>query len=254
MANEHDGHRQRVREKLDKVGAAALSDVDMMELVLFNSMPRGDTRPVAEAMIKKFDDFASAINAPESELLKIKGLGEKTISYLKTIPDISRFYLDGMNKISKRVFDVNSAYDYLKYKFVGMTKECVAVIILNSRGKIMFNDILWQGTVSQVPIYVRELVALCIHYDADTIILAHNHPSGNPAPSKGDIAATKELQMALESVYVTLGDHLIITDTDDYTSLRKSGWLSDLATASDMYRKNILITAKNIERELDFEE
>lgn len=253
MANEHGGHRERVREKVNKVGVEALSDIDMLEIALFNSMPRGDTRAIATAMVKKFGSFSSAINAPKTELIKIDGLGEKSIKYLKTIPDLSRFYLDGLHKSKKRIFDVNSSYEYLKYKFLGMTKECVAVIILNSRGKVMFNDILWKGTVSQVPIYIRDLVALCIHYDADTVIIAHNHPSGNPAPSKGDISATKELQMALESVYVSLGDHLIITDTD-YTSLRKSGWLGDLVTAANMYRKNILIAAKNIEQELELEE
>ncbi|MFI3325735.1 MAG: DNA repair protein RadC [Clostridia bacterium] len=253
MANEHAGHRERVREKVEKVGVDALSDIDMLEIALFNCMTRGDTRGIATALVKKFGSFSASVNAPVTELLKIKGLGGKSVDFLKTIPDLSRFYLDGINKSKKRIFDINSSYEYLKYKFLGLTKECVAVVILDGRSKVVFNDILWQGTVSQVPVYVRDLVALCIHYDADTVIIAHNHPSGNPAPSKGDLSATKELQIALESVSVSLGDHLIITDTD-YTSMRKSGWLGDLITASDQYRKSILIAAKKVEDELDFDD
>ncbi len=247
------GHRARMREMLNEKGAGALSDIDMLEMLLFHCIARSDTRKTAEALIKKFGSFSSVLVAPKDQLLKVEGIGESSAIFLTQMPDFARYFIVDIERVKKRVFNTETAYEQMRHKFTGLLKECVAVMLLNSRGQVIFNDILWHGSVAQVPVYVRELVALCLHYEADTIIMAHNHPSGNPAPSKGDISATKELQIALDGVYVGLEDHLIITDTD-YTSLAKSGWLSDIATATDMYRKNILLAAKQAEESLLLDE
>ncbi len=245
---------EKIRNKLDTRGAAGLTDTDILDSLLSFIVVGRDTRKIATALIKKFGSFSTVLGAPESELLKITGIDIKTAKYLTQLPEFARYYLDDItNKTRKRIFDTNSSYDQFRLKFLGMTKECVAIIILNSRGQIVHNDILWQGTVSQVPVYIRELVSLCIHFDADTVIIAHNHPSGNPAPSRGDVSATKEIQIALDGIYVNLEDHLIITDTD-YTSLRKSGWLSDVSAATSMYRNNILMSARKAEDELGLAE
>ncbi len=248
----HDGHRERMRGKINTMGADGMTSEDILEMALYLSLPRGDTKAIAKALLRRFHSFSGVLNAPIEELLKVKGVGNKTAESLHIIPQLARYYLDDTNKSRKRIFDINSAYDHFKHKFIARTKECVAVILLNSRGKVMYNNVLWEGSVSQVGIYVRELVSLCIYYDADCAIIAHNHPSGNPAPSRGDVVATKELQIALEGINVSLEDHLIITESD-YTSLRKSGWLTDLTAAANAYRRELLATAREVEEELGME-
>lgn len=243
------GHRKRMRERIEKNGADGMSAVDVLESIMYRTISQGDTRPAAESLLKKFGSFSRVLGAPVNELMKVSGVGAKTAEYLHMFPQFARYYLDDLESGKKRIFDTQSAYNYMKHWFVGRTRECVAALILNSRGQIMFDDILCEGSVSQVPIYVRPLAQLCIQYDADTVILAHNHTSGNPAPSNGDIVATKELQLALDGIYVNLEDHIIFTDSD-YTSMRRSGWLTDVRAATEMFRKNMMISAREAEDEL----
>lgn len=251
-AKTHEGHRERMRIKLNEKGADGMAPEDVLELALFCSIPRADTRELALKLLKRFGSFSGVLNAPVKDLMRVEGVGGKTAELLHMLPQFARYYLDDLAAKSKRIFDVNSAYEQMKSKFVGRTRECVAALILNSRGQIMFDDILCQGTVSQVPIYVRELVELCIRFDADTVVLGHNHVSGNPAPSKGDIVATKELQLALDGVYVNLEDHIIFTHAG-YTSMRKSGWLSDVTVATEQFRQNMLMEAMAAEESLNLD-
>ncbi|MEG1426598.1 MAG: JAB domain-containing protein [Oscillospiraceae bacterium] len=207
---------------------------------------------MSERLLKKFGSFSRVLNASTRELIKVVGIGKSTADFLHMIPQFARYYLDDMNTSTRRVFDNQSAYNQLKSKFIGRRRECVVAMILNSRGAIKFNNVISEGSISQVPIYVRELVQLCIEHDADTVILAHNHTSGNPAPSRGDIVATKEIQLALDGIYVNLEDHMILTDTD-YSSMRKSGWLSDVTAATAQFRKNMIVSAREAEEEIQLE-
>lgn len=245
--NEHAGHRERMRERLNETGAAAMTSQEMLEMLLYQCLPRIDTNQIAADLLKSFDTFAGVINAPVKELMRIGGIGRAAAEFIHSMPQFFRFYMEDMQNNDMRVFSSDSAYKLIRNKFVGRKNEIIVLMILNSRGQVVYNNIVTEGAVAMVPVYVKKVIELCFEYNADTVVLAHNHPSGNPAPSRGDIVATKELQMALDSVYVTLYDHLIFTDTD-YTSMKRSGWLDDIAKSAEQFRQAALreaLTAEN---------
>ncbi len=124
----------------------------------------------------------------------------------------------------KHVYDTDSAVELFRPKFLGRTTEAVCLMLLDGRGRLLYNDFIAEGAISAVPIYIRPLLQLCIRYDAQHVLLAHNHPSGNAAASQNDIVATRQVEMALESIDATLNDHIIFAG-DDYHSFAKSGWL-----------------------------
>lgn len=247
--NVHSGHRSRMREKLEQNGSESMSSQDMLEMLLYQCLPRIDTNKLAAELLKRFDTFSGVINAPVKELVKVEGVGMSTAKFLHQLPQFMRFYMEDMTNATKRVFSSETAFELIRGKFLGRRNEIIVLMILNSRGQVIYNNVVSEGSVAMVPVYIKKVIELCIEYDADTVFIAHNHPSGNPAPSKGDIVATKELQLALESVYITLSDHLIFTDTD-YTSMKKSGWLEDIAKASASFKQAQLNDALIAEKKL----
>lgn len=245
----HAGHRKRMREKLEKSGAESMTSQEMLEMLLYQCLPRIDTSPIAAELLKNFDSFSGVINAPVKELVKVAGVGKSTAEFIHTLPLFFRYYMEDLHNSEVRIYSSDTAYTLIKNKFYGRKNEVIVLMILNSRGQVVFHNQIAEGTVSMVPVYIKKLIELCLEYDADTVILAHNHPSGNPAPSRGDVTATKEIQMALESIYVTLADHLIFTDTD-YTSMKKSGWLEDITRSMEHYRQAALREALKAENEI----
>ena len=240
-------------EKIDKTGYDILNEIETLEMLLMILSPERDNLDLAERLIKKYKNFSKLVQMEIEDLISTRGLDFETAFYLKTIPHISRLFLEGLNSDKLRIHDTESAYKRLKAKLIGRKEECVAVIILNARGHITYEEIVWYGTVSKVAIYVRELLALCLKYDANSVIIGHNHPSGNPALSKGDVAATREIQLALDAIYVYLQDHLVITD-EHYTSMRNSGWMKDLNNKINEFRQSMLMDAEKIDEEYGFEE
>ena len=238
-----------MRDKLERAGAETMTPQEVLEILLYQCIPRIDTASIAAKLLETFDSFSGVINAPVKELVKVEGVGKNTAEFLHALPQFFRYYMEDLHNSELRVYNAETAYSLIKNKFFGRKNEIIVLMILNSRGQVVFNNQVAEGTVSMVPVYIKKLIELCLEYDADTVILAHNHPSGNPAPSRGDIAATKEVQMALESVYITLFDHLIFTDTD-YTSMRKSGWLEDITRSMEHYRQAALREALKAEEEI----
>ena len=244
----HLGHRERMREKFNVQGAEVMSSQEVLEILLYQCIPRMDTSKISAELIKTFDSFSGVLNAPVRELMTVDGVGKSTAEFIHSLPSFMRYYQEDLHNADVRIYNTDSAYQILKNKFYGRKTEIIVAMILNSRGQIVYNNIITEGSVSIVPVYIKKIIQLCIDYDADTVILAHNHPSGNPAPSKGDIISTKEVQMALDSIYVSLGDHLIFTDTD-YTSMKKSGWLDDISRSMMQFRQSTFkeaLIAENI--------
>ena len=139
--------------------------------------------------------------------------------------------------------------DLFRPKFLGRTTEAVCLMLLDGRGRLIYNDVLSEGSITAVPIYIRRLLQLCILYDAQNVLLAHNHPSGSAAPSRNDITATRQVEMALESIDATLNDHIIFAG-EDYLSFAKSGWLINVKRDVRLRRREELRTTREEEREL----
>ncbi|MFI3207173.1 MAG: JAB domain-containing protein [Clostridia bacterium] len=239
--------------KIEKFGYNSLDINETLFLAISITDSEIDAKMAAKKLLEKFSSLAKIFNADAEELLEVVNLKENTISLFRAIPHFATSYFESLNVQNKKVHNTEEAYKHFQIKLLGKKHECVAVIILSSSATVVFEGIVWEGTFSQVPIYVRDLLLLCLKHNANSLIIAHNHPSGNPMPSKGDVASTRELQLALDSIYVYLQDHMIITD-EHYLSMRNSGWMSDLNKKLNEFRQGMMMDAKLLDEEYGFVE
>jgi DNA repair protein RadC len=203
------GHRSRTIEKFLKNSDNFLN-TDLIELMLFLTIPRKDTKILAKLLIQKYNNFLTLFSVSPDELNKIPGLGRNSILFIKLIYELSlRLSLE---KLQKK--DILSSFSdliqYCKLKIASKKSEELRIIYLTSKNSIIKDEILFQGTISSVNIYPREVVQKCLENGAAGIILVHNHPSGDPTPSSEDIEITKGLYKILLPIGIALCDHLII--------------------------------------------
>lgn len=219
----------------------------LLQAALGYLLPAPKAEEAAAALLERFGGFEGVFLAPEEELSRT--VGEQAARYLRLTTDLARAYLEDKSKDLKRVYDTTSAVDLFRPKFLGRTTEAVCLMLLDGRGRLIYNDVLSEGSITAVPIYIRRLLQLCILYDAQNVLLAHNHPSGSAAPSRNDITATRQVEMALESIDATLNDHIIFAG-EDYLSFAKSGWLINVKRDVRLRRREELRTTREEEREL----
>ena len=212
--------------------------VDLLTEMLSYLLPAQQAEPIARKLFAKFGSLAGIVNARESDIAKMGEGLEAVAAYLKTFQKASIYYLEDKNSEIQRVYDSKSAFELLKPGFVNRRTEAVVLLLLDGRSRVLYNDIINEGSVSEVPIYVRKIVELCLSYNAYDAILAHNHPSGNPLPSANDLTATQDIEIALNSIDVTLTDHIIIAGAD-YLSLKSSEWLDRIKKQVQEYRENL---------------
>ena len=198
-----------------------------------------DSADVANRLFEHFKTVQSVFSASEEELLNVEGMNGEAARMLHSFNGLCKDYLNCMNNTNVRVYNSESACKLMKPMFNDTATEKIALLILNSRGQVMFNDIISDGSIHMVPVYIKNVMRLCLDYHADTVVFAHNHPSGNPIPTQSDILATKELQLAMESIYVTLYDHIVFAG-DDYASMRASGWLKSITRTTDEFRRQVI--------------
>ncbi|WP_159459820.1 JAB domain-containing protein [Scatolibacter rhodanostii] len=193
------------------------------------------TSRVAKSLLNRLGSFSNVLEAPAQEIAAIKGMTPEAAEFLKKLKYTTEYYLEDKVSGMQRVYDTESAVEILRPKFIDKNREIVALLLLDGRGRILYNGIVNEGSVSEVPIYIRRLVELCLRYDTYTAIIAHNHPSGNPLPSRNDINATRDLEFALNGIDVELTDHLIFAGMD-YTSMKSSEWLDQIKEEVEQYK------------------
>lgn len=205
-----NGHRQRLRERFRKAGAEALPDYELLELVLFRALPRRDTKDLAKRLIARFGSFAEAVNAPEGQLREVKGAGEAVITELRLIRAAAVRLLKG--EITGRVAlsSWNDVLGYLKAAQGFEQIEQFRILFLDKRNHLIADEVQGKGTVDHTPVYVREVVKRALELSATAIILVHNHPSGDPTPSRADIDMTKTIVEAARPLGISIHDHVIV--------------------------------------------
>jgi DNA repair protein RadC len=204
------GHRARMRQKLLTAGPDALLDHELLEVVLFVALPRRDTKPIARALIGRFGSFANAIAAPALELRTIPGLGEAGVAALKTVQGAA-LRLARAEVIDQPV--LNSWDRLISYLTATLSRERVEhvhVLYLDSRNRLIADEAQARGTVNHTPVYPREVVKRALELQSTALILVHNHPSGDPSPSRADIDMTAEIAAAAKVFGIVVHDHLII--------------------------------------------
>ncbi len=205
-----EGHRTRMRARLLTAGPAALADHELLEMVLFLALPRRDTKPIARALLSRFGSFANAISAPMPELRGIEGLGEAGAAALKTVQAAA------LRVVRAEIVDrpvLNNWDKLMDYLNAVMSRERVEqfrVLFLDVRNRLLADEAQTQGTVNHTPVYPREVVKRALELHATAIVLAHNHPSGDPAPSRQDIDMTLEVREAARVLGVRLHDHVVV--------------------------------------------
>jgi DNA repair protein RadC len=219
-----EGHRERMRTRLLKAGPEALADHEMLEMVLFLALPRRDTKPLARALLTRFRSFAAAIAAPLPDLLAIDGIGEAGAAALKTVQAAA------LRLARSEITDLPILGNWpklLAYLTAALAHEPVEqahVLYLDGRNRLLADEAQGRGTVNHTPLYPREVVKRALELHATALVLAHNHPSGDPTPSREDIATTREIKTAAEALRIVLHDHVIIARAR-WLSFRQEGLL-----------------------------
>ena len=210
----HLGHRERLRERF-LVNSDALPDYEVLELLLASVIPRVDTKPLAKALIDEFGGFAEVLSAPAAQLEAFPRIGEARISatvaaYLK-VAEHAALRLARLKVLDKPVISSwDALLDYCNAAMARLPTEQFRLLFLDRKNVLIADELQQKGTVDHTPLYPREVVKRSLELNASAIIMVHNHPSGDPAPSKADIEMTKQVREALKAVQIVLHDHLII--------------------------------------------
>ncbi|OHC74935.1 MAG: hypothetical protein A3G18_01255 [Rhodospirillales bacterium RIFCSPLOWO2_12_FULL_58_28] len=218
------GHRERLRERFIKGGAEALPDYELLELLLFSAIPRRDVKPLAKALIDKFGTFAGVINAEPAALAKVDGMGEVAVIALKTVRAAALRLMRRESAQKPVLSNWQALMDYCYANLAHNKTEQFQILYLNARNMIIADEVQQEGTVDHTPVYPREVVKRALELGAVALIMIHNHPSGDPIPSKADIEMTKKVKEAGEKLGITLHDHVIIAKGGAY-SFKSKGLL-----------------------------
>lgn len=218
------GHRKRLRERFLKGGETALADYELLELLLCQAKLRGDMKPLAKALIKRFGSFAGVMAASPEALAEIDGVGEASIVIIKVVQSAA-LLMQRQEITSKPVLaSWKAVLDYCHSAMAHEPVEQFRLLFLDGKNALIADEKQSQGTVNHTPVYVREVAKRALALDASAVIMAHNHPSGDPAPSRDDIEMTKQVKVALEKIGIQLHDHIII-GRKGHASLRSLGYL-----------------------------
>jgi DNA repair protein RadC len=220
----HLGHRERMRQKLLTAGPDALLDHELMEMVLFLALPRQDTKPVARALLARFGSFANAIAAPVAELRRVEGIKDAGAAALKTVQAAALRLVRAELVEQPLLNSWDRLIGYLRASMARARVEEVHVLFLDTRNRLLADEVQGRGTVNHTPVYPREVVRRALELQATALILVHNHPSGDPTPSRADIEMTAEIKTAAEVFGIVLHDHLIIGNGRQ-TSFKREGLL-----------------------------
>ena len=206
----YHGHRDRLRQRVLTKGAESLSDYEVIEFLLFGVKPRGDVKPLAKALLTRFGSLAGVLTARDQELRQVPGMGDASVAMLRIIPEAAKRL--AREEVLER--PVLTSWDgLLAYCRIAIAHEKVErfhLLFLDRKNRLIADETQQRGTVDHTPVYPREVVKRALELEASAIILVHNHPSGDPKPSKADIAMTKQVKEAAERLGIQIHDHVVI--------------------------------------------
>ncbi len=218
------GHRHRMRMKLLERGPDALADYELLEMLLFFAFRTGDTKPLAKSVINRYGSFARVLAAPERELLAIRGLGEHAVAAIKLVQAAALRMARAEAMEMPVLGDMTRLEAYLASAMSRERVEQFRVLFLDPKNRLIADEVQGRGTVNHTPVYAREVMRRALELHATALVLVHNHPSGDPTPSAGDLAMTEELRDAASLFGITLHDHLVVGNGRLF-SFRREGLL-----------------------------
>jgi DNA repair protein RadC len=210
LAPHYHGHRDRLRARFRAAGQAAIADYELLELILFRALPRRDVKPIAKALLARFGSFAEVIAAPPQLLKEVPGVGEAAITELKIVHAAAGRLARAQVAARPVLSSWSAVLDYCRTQMGFADKEQFRVLFLDKRNQLIADEQLGIGTVDHTPVYPREVVKRALELSATAIILAHNHPSGDPTPSRADIEMTQQIISVATSLGICVHDHIIV--------------------------------------------
>jgi DNA repair protein RadC len=205
----HD-HRERLRERFHEIGGENLRDYELLELLLFQAIPRVDTKPIAKALLQKFGSFSEVLAAPAARLMEVDGVGEKAAHHLRVIYAAAQRFGKDQVRARPLLDSWSSVIDYCRGAMGFEAVEQFRILFLDKRNALIADEVQQSGTVDHTPVYPREVVKRALELSATALILVHNHPSGDPTPSRADIQMTKSVIDIAKPLGITVHDHIIV--------------------------------------------
>jgi DNA repair protein RadC len=216
------GHRARLRQRLLDGGAEALADYEVLEYLLFGAQTRGDTKPLAKELLKRFGSLAGVLDAAPGALRQVKGISDVSIGALKIAALAARRMARSEVQQKPVLGSWQALLDYLAIDMASLTVERVRVLYLNSQNRLVLDHLVGDGTIDEAAIHPREVIRRGLDIGATALILVHNHPSGSPEPSRADIQITQRIAEAGRLLGITVHDHVIV-GREGHVSLRAKG-------------------------------
>lgn len=204
------GHRQRLRDRLLAHGGDALADYEVLEMLLFPANRRGDTKPLAKALLKRFGSLPEVLTAAPERLREIDGVGEGVVAAMKIVETAARRLARDRVRSRPLLSSFKDVIDYCRTTIGFSDREIFRVLFLDKKNALIADEVQGEGTVDHTPVYPREIVRRALELGASAIILAHNHPSGDPTPSSADITMTKQIATIAQTMGISVHDHLIV--------------------------------------------
>ena len=212
--NVHKNHRSRMRATIRQTGVESIPDINLLEYLLFYSIPRKDTNEIAHNLLDAFGSLNGVLNASYEQLLEVEGMGENSALLISLIPGICRRYVESGEGKKINLSEPEDVVNYIKTKYYGENKEVFYLLCLDALGNLINCCKLGEGTAETVLFDKRSVLETAFRNKADTVIFAHNHPNGVAAPSKTDMDTTGEFVLLFRKVGIRLADHIIIAGND----------------------------------------
>ena len=216
------GHRARVRERLLEGGGDGLADYELIEYLLTLAIPRIDTKPIAKALLREFGSIGAVLTAKPVDLMRVKGIGESAAAALRIAQATSLALLKEQAMAQPILASWQALLDYLRADMAWLDIERVRVLHVNGRNMLIRDEVMSEGSIDQAPVYVREVIKRAIALGSAGLILVHNHPSGDPQPSRADIQLTRDIVEAGRRLNIAVHDHVIV-GANGHASLRALG-------------------------------
>ena len=222
-----EGHRERLRDKFLNAGLQGFLDYEVIELLLTLATPRKDCKAPAKAALERFKTLQGVFEASPKELMQVKGIGPKNVLGIRLIKAVADRYLERKVVGKRPIHNARELFDYLYFNMKDRHRECFKVVFLDARNQVLATQTLFEGTLTASSVYPREVVQAALEHRAASLIFAHNHPSGDPNPSREDIAITRQLVFACRVMGVTVHEHIVIGD-NTYFSFADQGYISEM--------------------------
>jgi DNA repair protein RadC len=207
----YHGHRERARERFNAVGGEALADYELLELVLHIILPQKDTKALAKALLERFGSFSGVLGASPARLAEVKGLGATSITHLKVVQAAAQRYgRDQIDREQPILSSWSELIDYCRSQMAYESVEQFRILFLDKKNRLIADEVQQTGTVDHTPVYPREVIRRSLELSATALILVHNHPSGDPAPSSADVRMTREIADIARPLGIALHDHIIV--------------------------------------------